>query len=148
MIGRCGSIEQETEGEDTLERTASEAASIQRRLRFAGCSQIYLKTALHRMGLGGFGSRLGRIPHNVTNVLYDLAEGAWNGFQWKNPGQVHIAALEAPIRLAQTPRHQGYWYDAQRHALVGMHLGLDLVRNRGRYHLIEANLSAALRPER
>jgi hypothetical protein len=58
------------------------------------------------------------------------------------------AALIAPVRLPQAPQRRGYWYDPTLHALVGQHIGLDLHRRDGRYHVIETNVGVTLRPER
>jgi len=131
-----------------VQGSSSEVRSLHRRLRFASWSQVCISRIFYRIGLSALALRLGRTPYSVANILYDLTEWVRNGFRLNNPGQVHIAALEAPIRLPQIPKHRGYWHDPQRNALVGMHLGLDLVRNQGKYYLIEANLGAALRPER
>jgi hypothetical protein len=132
----------------TVNETLAEAASIERRLRFASWSRASLQRTFHRMGLRRLAVRLGNTPYSAANLLYDLVEWPRNRFRLSHPGQVHIAALAAPTRVPQPPRHRGYWYDPQRHALVGLHLGLDLLRHQGRYHFIEANISAALRPER
>lgn len=57
-------------------------------------------------------------------------------------------ALESSSRLPQHPPYRSYWYDPTIHALVGLHIGLDLHRHAGRYHVIETNLGVILRPER
>lgn len=64
------------------------------------------------------------------------------------PGQPNHAAIASAARLPQQPHYQGYWYDPSAHALVGIFLGLDLNRHRGRYHLIESNTTPAIRPQR
>src|SRR5215831_21206150 len=58
------------------------------------------------------------------------------------------AKLQASVRLPQHPPYLAYWYDPIIHALVGLHVGLDLHRHNGRYYAIETNLSPILRPER
>jgi hypothetical protein len=58
------------------------------------------------------------------------------------------AKLRAWNRLPQRPPHLSYWYDPTMHTLVGMHVGLDLHRRDGKYHVIETNLGPFLRPER
>jgi len=122
--------------------------SIGRRLRFAATSQVAIDSAMHRMRLNDIPYRLRRAPHIAANLLYDSSEWLRNGFRLDRPGQIHLAALEVPGRLPQPPTHRGYWYDRERHACVGMHLGLDLIRHQDRYYLIEANLGAALRRHR
>ena len=132
----------------TVDETLAEAASIERRLQFASWSRASLQHTFHRIGLRRLALGLRSTPYSAANLLYDLVEWPRNRLRLSHPGQVNIAALRTPIRLPQVPRHRGYWYDPQKHALIGMHLGLDLVRNQGKYYLIEANLGAALRPER
>ena len=141
-------MHEESETHRSRARSYAEGASIERRLRFAGWSQTWVRTAFHRAGLGRLAPRLGVTCSSAISLLYDLTEWPRCGFRLSHPGQVPIAALKAPFRLPQTPRHRGYWYDPQRHALVGMHLGLDLIPNQGKYYLIETNLGAALRTER
>jgi hypothetical protein len=51
-------------------------------------------------------------------------------------------------QLRQDPPHLSYWYDPIMHTLVGLHVGLDLHRRDGKYHVIETNLYPSLRPER
>jgi hypothetical protein len=58
------------------------------------------------------------------------------------------AKLHALDRLPQPPPYVSYWYDPIIHALVGLHVGLDLHRHDGRYYAIETNLAPTLRPER
>ena len=63
-------------------------------------------------------------------------------------GEPREAIAPAAEPVPQHPRYRGFWYDSERHAMVGLHLGLDLIGRGGRYHLIELNLNAALAPER
>jgi hypothetical protein len=61
---------------------------------------------------------------------------------------VEQAALKGFDQLPQHSASRSYWHDPTRHALVGLHLGIDLHRHDGRYHVLETNLGAMLRPER
>jgi len=61
---------------------------------------------------------------------------------------VEQAALKGFDRLPQHSASRSYWHDPTRHALVGLHLGIDLHRYDSRYHVLETNLGAMLRPER
>ena len=126
----------------------AETASIERRLRFSAWNYTHIRAFLRCAGLGKLALRLGHTPHGAANLIYDLIESPRSGFRLSNFGQVNLAALDTQFRLPQLPRYQGYWYDRPRHALVGMHLGLDILRNQGRYYLIESNVSAALGPKR
>jgi hypothetical protein len=58
------------------------------------------------------------------------------------------AKLHASRRLPQHPPYLSYWYDPCIHALVGLHVALDLHRHDGRYHVIETNLGPDLYPKR
>ena len=122
--------------------------SIVRRLQFAASSQVAIDSATRRLGLGAVPDRLRHASHIAANLLYDSGEWLRSGFRLRRPGQIHLAALEAPGRLPQPPACRGYWYDPEKHACIGMHIGLDLLRNRGKYYVIEANLGAALRENR
>lgn len=79
---------------------------------------------------------------------YDLIEGLVPGSRWARPGRPHLAAIEAGVLLAQDPRYRAYWYDPQRHSLVGALLGLDLHPLDGGYCILESNLTCGLMPDR
>lgn len=84
----------------------------------------------------------------VSVVLYDLIEGLLAGGRFDRIGRASLAALSAPIRLKQDPRYRAYWYDPDRHAMVGALLGLDLHHHQGKFYVLESNLTAGLMPER
>ncbi len=48
----------------------------------------------------------------------------------------------------QDPAQPAYWFDRSRNTLVGLVMGLDLIRNGERYYLLELNTNPALKPER
>ena len=83
-----------------------------------------------------------------ATLAYDLWEGLRAGGRLSRPGRAHLAALASPMRLEQDPRYRAYWYDADRHALVGALLGVDLHRHAGRHYVLETNLTAGLKTER
>jgi hypothetical protein len=122
--------------------------SIVRRLRFATASRAAIDRTMRRPQGKGVPVPLRQASQIAADLLYDSGEWLRSGFRLKRPGQIHLAALEAPGRLPQHAASRGYWYDPERHACVGMHLGLDLARHDDKYHVIEANLGAALRQSR
>lgn len=68
---------------------------------------------------------------------------------FRAPGRPALAALKLGKRIPQVPaRHWTYWADRSLQSHVGVLMGLDLVRNSGKYFLVEANLSPALHPKR
>jgi hypothetical protein len=83
-----------------------------------------------------------------ANIAFDLVESVRNWRGLRHFGRVRLDGQSGSIRLPQLPHYRGYWYDKDRHALVGMHLGLDLNFYQGKYYVIETNLGAAIKPER
>lgn len=83
-----------------------------------------------------------------ATLAHDLVEAVRSGERPDWLGRPHLAALSAPVRLDQNPRYRAYWYDPERHAMVGTLLGIDLHRHAGRYYVLECNLTAGLSPER
>jgi hypothetical protein len=66
-----------------------------------------------------------------------------------SPGRPAQAALRVRKRMPQAPtRHRTYWIERDRQSHVGVLMGLDLVRNSGKYFLVEANINPALHPKR
>ena len=121
--------------------------SVLRRLRGADAwryqlDRMHVAVGRRRIpGLSG-GLRLG------GEIAMDLVESLRMRRLVPYPGQPHLAALDARVRLPQDPRYRSYWYDPSTHSMVGMHLGIDLIRHGGKYYVIESNLDAAMRPER
>ena len=91
---------------------------------------------------------VGRIMDLGAQLAFDLADFLRAREKPSRLGRVHEAAFDAPVRLPQHPRYLGYWYDEAKHALIGMHLGLDINRSDGKYHVVECNTHPAMRPER
>ncbi len=121
--------------------------SLARRTRFADACRL----AIDRVRL-----KLGR-PRRMEDFqwLYYGAVTAFDAIEAlrtlgpvSNPGRPHVAALESSAQLDQTPDYRAYWYDRDRHTLVGTMVGLDLHRFAGRYFALECNLTAGLMPER
>jgi hypothetical protein len=122
-------------------------ASVERRLRRAAAWRRRLDTAL--IGLGWQRNKwVSEVPYLAGNLATDLVEVLRTGRPVPHLGQSHLAVLDSPDRLSQDPGYRGYWYNADTHTLVGMHLVLDLNQYQGKYHIIEVNVDPALRPAR
>jgi hypothetical protein len=68
-----------------------------------------------------------------------------------------LAAADVEVRalgvryargLAQSRSYPGFWHDPERHATVGMIVGLDFIDNEKGHWFIEANMDCGLLPER
>lgn len=124
-----------------------------RRLKFSGDSRLFfegLPTARLVSGrLSPFWAEaLHRAPDRLATAAFDLMECVRAGRWLPYLGQARQAIDAISSSIPQHPRYRGYWYDPSRNALVGMVLGLDLIRSNGRYYLLEMNLDAALLPAR
>ena len=81
-------------------------------------------------------------------MAYDLLESIRLNSFVPSFGEARKAILETPSRIPQHPRYRGFWYDPERHSMVGMHLGVDLIRSGEKYYVLEMNLDAGIQPER
>ena len=125
----------------------SPQTSLDRRLRSASAWRYTVDAALAALGWQR-SKWFSELVHLAGSLAIDLSEVLRTGRSVPCLGQAHLAAFGACQRLAQDPRYRGYWYDADRHALVGMHLVIDLNRYQDRFHVIEINVDPAMRPER
>lgn len=82
-------------------------------------------------------------------VGHETVEFVRSGGKLSHPYRPQHAFLALPGILPQEPvEHRVYWSDPGAAALIGLVMGLDLIRNDGRYYLVEVNTNAALNPER
>ncbi len=84
----------------------------------------------------------------AAKLVFDLVECARTGRIVPNIGKPHMSVLDLTPPVKQHPRYRGYWYDDAAHTLIGMHLGVDLIRNNGKFYVLENNLDAAIRETR
>ena len=133
--------------------STAQQQSIHRRIAFATNTRLLLDSTA---ALPAFRQILGRgdktpwhyFPEKAARICFDLLESLRTGGRVPDIGDVRKAALSLPTRLPQHPRYRGYWYDPGSHSLVGLHLGIDLIRHRGKYHVVENNMSAAMKDRR
>lgn len=131
----------------SLSYSSKAAKSLHRRLRFATASKYKYDSFLRRVGLP-WHPLLRDIPLFSARITFDLIEGFRSGAGFGHLGRAYLDGLSAPLRLPQFPRYPSYWFDARRHALVGMVIGLDLIFYEGRHYVVEANLGAGISEDR
>ena len=59
-------------------------------------------------------------------------------------GNVEMALLNAEQPVPQPPGYLTYWHDPSLHAMVGLHIGVDLVHHQGKYYVIENNIGPSI----
>ena len=121
--------------------------SLHRRLRFSESTQYRFDSLLARLGFARH-PLLRDVPLFGASIAFDVVEAFRTLGRFGHFGRARLDGLSRPHRLPQFPYYRGYWYDPNRHALVGMHLGLDLNYHDGKYYVIEINLGAAIKPAR
>lgn len=127
-------------------------ASLARRLHFAGDSwfffdRLFCGKTLRRFARMGH-SQTARIPDHAMRIGFDLLECLRTGNVVPDIGNPELALLDVDGVLPQHPRFRGYWYDAARHASVGMFIGVDLIRHGGKYYVLELNHGPSIYPRR
>jgi hypothetical protein len=128
-------------------------ASLRRRLKRAGDLRVFfdrLAAGPLRWILESRGAEavLLRVPERLAALGLDLVESVRIGGLVPRIGRPHEASFTAVGPVPQHPRYRGYWYDPSTHSLVGLVLGVDLIRHDRRLHVVEFNLNAGLRPQR
>lgn len=126
-----------------------DSRSLHRRLRFAGNARLLADRLANAVGLPVVGAApVQRVPEKLASLAFDLVESCRARALVPSPGEPREAIAPAELPVPQHPRYRGFWHDRGRHAMVGLHLGLDLIGEGGRYQLIEVNQNAAIPPER
>ena len=131
----------------TVADSSEALESLQRRLKFVESARYRVDSFLSRLGLRRH-PLLRDLPLFGASIAFDLVESLRNLRAPRHLGRVRLDGFSDSLRLPQLPHYRGYWYDPDRNALVGMHLGLDLNFFQGKYYVIETNLGAAIKPER
>lgn len=126
--------------------------SLSRRLAFAGSSwyffdRIFCSKALRRFARIG-DSQTARIPDHALRIGFDLLECLRTGSRVPDIGNPELALLDVEGAFPQHPRFLSYWHDAALHAGVGMLIGVDLIRHRGKYYVLELNHGPSIYPRR
>lgn len=129
-----------------------EEDSLHRRLHAAGDRRHVVERLAGRVPLPGpLRPGLLSVPRLLERagvLAYDLAESVRAGRPVPFFGEPRRGAAEAGGPVPQHPRYPTYWDDPSRGSAAGVHLGLDVIRHDGAYHLLEVNMDAALRPPR
>lgn len=130
----------------------AQRSSLARRLTFAGHSWFFFDRLFCGRALRPFArmghSQTARIPDHAMRIGFDLLECIRTGTRVPDIGNPELALLDVDGVLPQHPRFRSYWYDAALHSGIGMFLGIDLIRHRGRYHVLELNHGPSIYPRR
>lgn len=130
----------------------NENDSLSRRLAFAGDSYYFFDSVFCRRPMSRI-SRIGdsqtaRIPDHAAKIVFDLAECLRTRRRTPDIGNVELALLHASDPVPQHPRYLSYWHDPVLESMVGMIVGIDLIRHRGKYYVIELNHGPSIYPRR
>jgi len=130
----------------------NENVSLSRRLAFAGNSYYFFDSVFCRRPMSRF-SRIGdsqtaRIPDHAAKIAFDLVECLRTRKKTPDIGNVELALLHASDPVPQHPRYLSYWHDPMLESMVGMIVGIDLIRHRGKYYVIELNHGPSIYPRR
>jgi hypothetical protein len=133
----------------TLER---KFASLSRRLAFAGDSWFFVDRIFSKGPLSPFArvgySQTARIPDHLARIGFDLGECMRTASWVPDIGNVELALLDVDQRVDQHPRYLSYWHDPAIHSMVGMIVGVDLIRHGGKYYVVEFNHGPSIYPRR
>ncbi len=133
----------------TLERKFE---SLSRRLAFARDSWFFFDSLFSRGPLSRFArvgySQMARIPDHLARITFDLGECIRTASRVPEIGNVELALLDVAHRVAQHPRYLSYWHDPERHSMVGMIVGVDMIRHGGKYYVVEFNHGPSIYPRR
>jgi energy-coupling factor transporter ATP-binding protein EcfA2 len=133
----------------TLER---KFASLSRRLAFAGDSWFLFDRLFSSGPLSPFArvrySQTARIPDHAARTGFDLVECLRTASLVPDIGNVELALLDVNHRVAQHPRYLSYWHDPALHSMVGMIVGVDMIRHGGKYYVVEFNHGPSIYPRR
>jgi hypothetical protein len=126
--------------------------SLARRLHFAGDACAFFDGVFSRKPLSKVALisdwPLARFPSRLSRIAYDLLESVRTARLTPQIGNAELALMEAEGLLPQHPRYFSYWHDPALHSMVGMFLGADIIRHRGRYYIIESNHGPSIYPRR
>lgn len=85
-----------------------------------------------------------RIPDKLMHYLYDFALKMRFDSKIQNVGNAYETLINHNDRFVQHPLHRGFFYDQQKHALVGTATGIDINVSNGKHHIIELNRSIGI----
>ena len=128
------------------------SASLRRRLAFAGGSyyafdRLFCQRPLDRISRIG-DSQTARIPDHLARIAFDLVECARTRRRAPDLGNVELALLHATEPVPQPRRYLSYWHDGAIQSMVGMIIGVDLIRHGGKCYVIELNHGPSIYPRR
>ena len=85
-----------------------------------------------------------RIPDKLIHYTYDSILKLKYGKKIQNIGNAYESLLNFNDKFDQHPLHRGFYYDKDRHSLVGTATGIDINVSNGKHHIIELNRSIGI----
>jgi hypothetical protein len=85
-----------------------------------------------------------RIPDKLGHYLYDYIQYLKYGKDVQHIGNAFEAMVSTQGRFEQHPLHRGFYYDKNRHSLVGTATGIDINVSNGKHHILELNRSIGI----
>lgn len=116
------------------------------RIEFTSRWRAWTDNTFGRVGLAR--SSLSEKVFAAGNVAFDVLNGCAHLRRPRRPGRAYLDVMDNDGVFPQGKSQRGYWFDAERNALVGMQLGLDMNWIDGKYYLIENNVTPAFRSVR
>ena len=133
------------EARERYAAATNEDASLRRRLRFDGDTRFVFDRIGARLKRS---TRIHRIPERLVVTAFDLVESARQRRPVPSLGNPIRAFTRATTRLPQHPRYPGFLFEQHHNAVVGLHLGVDLIHSHDGFYVLEMNLDAAMGPPR
>lgn len=85
-----------------------------------------------------------RIPDKIMHYIYDAGLRIKHGKNVDCIGNAYESLIKYDDSFDQHPLHKGFFYDKNRHSLVGTATGIDINVSNGKHHIIELNRSIGI----
>jgi hypothetical protein len=135
-----------------LLRSERNDASIERRLAFAFRSRFFFERLTSRKPLSGLALAgqwpVAWLPAHAARLGYDLLECVRMARLVPSIGSVDLAPFDIRRPIRQPPRFLSYWHEPERNSMVAIHVGVDLIRHRDKYYVVETNHGPSIYPRR
>ncbi|WP_437283010.1 hypothetical protein WME90_21275 [Sorangium sp. So ce375] len=131
--------------------------SLERRLKLAGdVRYAWERNVWKRIGSSGPLARAAmksgwaavEAAKHMSRIAIDLVECVRTRSVVPELGDVELALHDLHEPVAQHPRFASHVEDRANNAMVAMHVGVDLIRDRGRYYVLENNIGPSINERR
>lgn len=85
-----------------------------------------------------------RITEAVGQYHYDLLQSICCKQVVKYFGTPNLLAAETERNIIQHPKYRSFYYDKNKNSVIGMHLGVDFIKNNNKFFPVDINLKADL----